>query len=314
MLNKKSVHGFVLVDKEKGVSSFFVLKQLKARLSRQGIDVKNLKIGHAGTLDPIATGLLIVAVGEATKLLEYVVGQDKVYEAECVFGAVTDTYDADGEVELISFGGEDFIDKLSVSSLKKVIHQFTGEIDQIPPRFSAKKIDGVPAYKLARKGEKIEMKSCAVRIDAIDIISFKWPVLTMKVACGAGTYIRSLIHDIGQVLGCGAYMNELRRVSIGKFRVEDAVAVDDFVLENIASIEDSFANFPTVEFGEEDMDILNRGNFVDLSGEDSARDEVFLGKYNGKIFAVLELVRGDGGRGEARASQVKTKKKLNVFI
>lgn len=321
MLNKKSVHGFVLVDKEKGVSSFFVLKQLKARLGRLGIDVKNLKIGHAGTLDPIATGLLIVAVGEATKLLEYVVGQDKVYEAECVFGAVTDTYDADGIVELTSFGGEDFISKLSVDSIKKVVQQFTGEIDQIPPRFSAKKIRGVSAYKLARKGEEIEMKSCKVIVEKIEILSFKWPSLKMRVACGSGTYIRSLVHDIGQVIGCGAYMKELRRVSIGKFCVEDAVSVDDFVLENIASIEDSFANFPTVEFGEEDMDILNRGNFVDLSCEvrgevcgdacvgDFAKNGVFLGKYNGKIFAVLECVRESTGK-----NFIKVKKRLNISL
>lgn len=332
-MNKKSVHGFVLVDKEKGVSSFFVLKQLKVRLSKIGIDVKNLKIGHAGTLDPIATGLLIVAIGEATKLLEYIVGQDKVYEAECVFGAVTDTYDADGIVESVDFGGQDFIDKLSVDSIKKVVQQFTGVIDQIPPKFSAKKIGGISAYKLARKGEEIEMKSCKVNVDKIEISSFKWPSLKMRVECGSGTYIRSLIHDIGGEIGCGAYMSGLRRVSIGNFRVEDAVKVDDFVLDNIVSIDDGFVELPIFDFDETDMEVLNKGNFVDVGGGDHgdrgacgvgagdgvrgdvdgggesfAKNGAFLGRCNGKIFAVLECVRG------GEVFQIKTKKKLNVFV
>jgi len=320
-MNKKSVHGFVLVDKEKGVSSFFVLKQLKSRLAKQGIDVKKIKMGHAGTLDPLATGLLIVAVGEATKLLEYIVGQDKVYEAEAFLGAVTDTYDAEGEAVSTDFAGE-----VSYNVIKKVVQQFTGEIKQIPPRFSAKKIGGVAAYKLVRGGADVEMKECDIRIDKIDVISFKWPSLAMKVKCSSGTYIRSLIYDIGRVLGCGAYMSALRRVSIGDFEVGNAVKVDDFSVDDVVSIEDSFADFPTVDFSDEEMTILNRGNFVEagdrevklfggeVRDDDVCQDDdvdqdgsVFLGRCNGKIFAVLEVC-GDG------SGMVKVKKKLNVFV
>lgn len=302
-MNKKSVHGFVLVDKEKGVSSFFVLKQLKSRLAKQGIDVKKIKMGHAGTLDPLATGLLIVAVGEATKLLEYIVGQDKVYEAEAFLGAVTDTYDAEGEVVFADFAGE-----VSRSVIKKVVQQFTGEIKQIPPKFSAKKIGGVAAYKLVRDGADVEMKECDIRIDKIDVISFEWPSLAMKVKCSSGTYIRSLIHDIGQVLGCGAYMSALRRVSIGDFEIGDAVKVDDFSVDDVVSIEKSFSNFPTIDFTDEEMTILNRGNFVEAGDREvKLFGDVFLGRCNGKTFAILEVC-GDG------SGMVKVKKKLNVFV
>ena len=316
-MNKKSVHGFALVDKEKGVSSFFVLKQLKARLAREGslvrkvtdgrdrIDLKHLKIGHAGTLDPIATGLLVVAVGEATKLLEYVVGADKVYAATAFLGAVTETYDAEGEVNSTDFSNDANEGGITLKLIKKVVQKFTGEIKQIPPKFSAKKIGGVSAYKLAREGQEVSMKECAVRVDAIDVISFKWPELKMRVKCSSGTYIRSLIHDIGQALKCGAYMLELRRFSVGGFDVRDAVKVDDFSFCDVREIE-KFTDLKVIDFGDDvdSFNRLNRGMFVKAS---APKDSVFLGKFNGKIFAILEKCKDGVGL-------VKVKKKLNVFV
>lgn len=218
--------GFLLVDKEKGWTSFDVVAKIRGVLSRgvakQG-KRKRLKVGHAGTLDPLATGLLFIAVGDYTKLLKNFVGLDKEYEVEAEFGFTSDTYDAEGNLQKVDVSFE-----AGITDIEKIIKdKFVGEIEQIPPKYSALKINGKKAYELARSGKEFEVKSRKVVIKQFDIIDFNWPIVKFRIFCGSGTYVRSLIHDLGQELGCGAYVKGLRRTKVGDFSVEKALRFSD---------------------------------------------------------------------------------------
>lgn len=223
------MQGFLLIDKGEGLTSFDVISRIRRWTGER-------RVGHAGTLDPLATGLLVVAVGKATKLLKNFVGLNKEYEVKARFGAVSDTYDREGRIVAT---GE--IKEFSQTDLAELIcEKFLGEIDQIPPKYSALKINGKKAADMARKGIEFEMKPRKVKIYSFDVTDFKWPEVGFKIHCGSGTYIRSLIHDIGQELGCGAYVTQLRRGKVGNFSVEDKKVVVvgrefDFANKNIES-------------------------------------------------------------------------------
>jgi len=213
--------GFLLVDKPKGITSHDVIDQLR---KITGIR----KIGHSGTLDPLAEGLLIVGIGRpATKRLSFFLNLDKEYIAKIRLGAISDTYDAEGKITEI-----ENVSPPSLQKVKKVISKFIGEIDQIPPLFSAKKIRGKKLYELAREGKKIKVEPKKVKIFNIEILDYKFPYLTIKVNCSSGTYIRSLAHDIGQKLGCGGYVEELSREKIGKFSRKKAKKLSEITKEN----------------------------------------------------------------------------------
>jgi len=215
--------GFLLIDKEKGMTSFDVIRVLKRKFG-----IKKLKIGHAGTLDPIATGLMIVAIGKATKLLGGFLGANKTYIGSAKFGAVSDTYDADGKITEMSD-----IAPVSLDLIKKVVQEkFVGKINQMPPKFSAKKVDGKRAYDLARKGEEFTLKPKEIEVYDFKILSFKWPHVEFSVSGSSGTYIRSLVHDLGQALKVGAYMDSLRRTQIGNAKIADAVRISEFEVES----------------------------------------------------------------------------------
>ncbi|MEK7528918.1 MAG: tRNA pseudouridine(55) synthase TruB [Patescibacteria group bacterium] len=200
----------LLIDKPKGITSFDVIRRLRK--------VHNIrKMGHAGTLDPLATGLMIIGVGKGTKKLTGFIKLDKEYEGEIEFGKISDTYDADGVIKNAYSGGPIERERIESALLK-----FTGEFEQMPPIFSAKKIKGVPAYKLARKGEKVVLEPKKITIHAIDIMAYEWPILRVRVRCSSGTYVRSLAHDLGEALGCGGYLTELRRTRIGAYSVDQA--------------------------------------------------------------------------------------------
>lgn len=178
-------------------------------------------MGHAGTLDPLATGLLIIATDKATKQINSFMNLDKEYEALVEFGKTSNTYDADGiltEHTLKNIGREEF---------EKILTKFTGEIKQMPPIFSAKKVNGQRAYDLARKGLEVKLEARLVKINKIEIIEWNWPLVRLRIACGKGTYIRSLAHDLGKVIGCGGYIKELRRTAIGQYRVENATKLKE---------------------------------------------------------------------------------------
>ncbi len=208
---EQKIDGVLLVDKKSGLTSHDVVEKFRRRTN-----VK--KAGHTGTLDPLATGLLVLCVGKATRLQAYLMGMEKTYEGVIQFGWATDSYDSDGEP-----AGE--VKEIDVEHIDftPLVSKFTGEIEQMPPAFSAKKIQGVRAYELARKGEQPELKPKRVTVYEFTILSVDGSRARFRVRSSAGTYIRSLAHDLGIAAGVPAHLKELRRTVIGRFRIEDAL-------------------------------------------------------------------------------------------
>jgi tRNA pseudouridine55 synthase len=202
-------HGLLILDKPAGVTSAQAIADIKRRFGRK------TKVGHAGTLDPFATGVLLVLVGDATRLSNLAMALPKTYVACVRFGWQTDTLDPDGQVVAEADPG-------SERDLTEVVQSFVGEIEQTPPAFSALKIDGDRAYKLARKGETPALESRTVVIHEIGIEDTRWPEVSLRIVCGAGTYVRALARDLGQRIGLPASLTRLRRTAIGPFRAEAA--------------------------------------------------------------------------------------------
>lgn len=215
----------IIFNKPKGFTSQQAVTEVKKLL-------KVRKIGHAGTLDPIATGVLILCTNEATKITPFLIELEKEYVFKARFGITTDTFDSQGKIKSIK---EYF--KLDKSDLERIIKQFTGEILQIPPMYSAVKIQGEPLYKLARKGIEIERKAKRVFIHSIIIEEFEPPFVTFKVVCSKGTYVRALCHEIGLSAGVGAHVVELCRTRVGKFSIEDSIDLDE--LKNLIHLHPS---------------------------------------------------------------------------
>ena len=216
--------GILLIDKPKGWSSFDVIRKLRGSLREQAnsSDTKaKIKMGHAGTLDPLATGLLVVLIGKATKQQQDFMKLDKCYEAEVTLGATSTTDDAEGD---LSNYQEPDIDPPQKEDLLAVIDKLKGEIEQVPPRHSAIKIDGQRAYKRARNGEEVEMPPRKVKVYGYKDIQYDYPLISFRVEVSSGTYIRSLARDIGEQLGTGGYLSALRRTSIGEFNVDYAIS------------------------------------------------------------------------------------------
>ena len=207
----------LLVDKPLDWTSFQAVNKLKYKLKRQFSLPKKFKIGHAGTLDPRATGLLIVCTGKFTKKIPEIQDAPKEYLTEIKIGVQTESYDTE-KPEILH---QDY-SHITADFIKQTLEKFVGEIEQKPPIFSAIKIDGNRAYDLARKGEEVEMKSRKTTIHYINEVEIDLPFVRFTVGCSKGTYIRSLAHDIGQKLGVGAYLNNLRRTKIGEYSVENA--------------------------------------------------------------------------------------------
>ena len=206
----------LLINKPLHWTSFDVVRKLRSL-----IQIK--KIGHAGTLDPLATGLLIVCTGKFTKKINEYMAQEKEYTGTITVEAVTPTYD----LESLPEQQKDF-SFVTDEMLHTTTQQFTGDIQQLPPIFSAIKKDGVALYELARRGEDVELKPRSIYIKSFEIVSIELPVIHFKVVCGTGTYIRSLANDYGAVLGCGAYLSKLCRTRIGDFKIDDAMEMEEF--------------------------------------------------------------------------------------
>lgn len=231
--------GLLLIDKPAGPTSHDIIQKLR-RLS--GVR----RIGHAGTLDPLASGLLLVCVGRATRLLEYLLDQPKRYEATVRLGQSTDTFDAEGSVVRVRSV------EVTAGEIEEALEQFRGPIVQYAPAYSAVKQDGVPLYKMAREGQTVERPPREVTIHDLQLVSWHEPALTLDVACSSGTYIRSLADDLGEALGCGGHITALRRTVIGRFTVDQAVAVDELDSENWANHllppDTAVSHLPRVEF------------------------------------------------------------------
>lgn len=206
----------MLVDKPLGWTSFDVIRKLRHL-------IRIRKIGHAGTLDPLATGLLIVCTGKFTKRINQYMAQQKEYTGTITIGATTPTYDLESEPT-------NFIatDHITLEKVRSILPQFTGPIEQIPPAHSAIKVDGKRVYELARKGKEVKLEPRSVHIYSFEVLSLQDAQLQFRVVCSTGTYIRSLANDLGQALGCGAYLSSLRRTRIGEFDVSAAHTMESF--------------------------------------------------------------------------------------
>src|SRR4051812_23446028 len=206
--------GVLLVDKKTGITSHDVVEKFRRRSHIK-------KVGHTGTLDPLATGLLVLCVGKATRLQAYLMGMEKVYEGVIQFGWATDSYDAAGTP-----AGEPNEVNVEHIDFTPLIAPFLGAIEQMPPQFSAKKVNGVRAYELARKGEVAALTPKSVTVYEFEIISVTGSTARFRVRSSAGTYVRSLAHELGQAAGVPAHLKELRRTAIGNFKIEDALSYE----------------------------------------------------------------------------------------
>jgi len=220
-----------LVDKPVDWTSFDVVNKLRYSL-RNVTGKKKIKVGHAGTLDPFATGLLIICSGKATKSIDLTANREKEYIAEFELGKSTDSQDVTGEI----LSEKPVSASVTREAIEEIINtHFMGEIEQIPPMFSAVKVDGKRLYKLARKGEEVERKSRKITILTYEVLQFEAPFVTVRIKCSKGTYIRTLAHDLGEKLGCGAYCKQLQRTKVGEYSLENAFSVEE-TIQQILSV------------------------------------------------------------------------------
>jgi tRNA pseudouridine55 synthase len=208
--------GILLVDKPAGITSHDIVDRLRRKL-------KMKKIGHAGTLDPLATGLMIMLIGKATKVSQFLISLDKSYEGEFLLGVETDSQDADGQV----VQEKPVSPEINEERVKEEMKSFLGDQYQTPPMFSAKKIDGVPLYKMARKGKTVEREPRFIRINELSLKNWDSPRGEFSMACSKGTYVRTVLHDLGQRLECGAHLTSLRRTQIDQFEIEGAKTLEE---------------------------------------------------------------------------------------
>ena len=222
-IQERFIEGKVLlIDKDFKWTSFDVVNKIRWIINKQ-LGIKKIKAGHAGTLDPLATGLVIVCTGKATKRVEEFIHLEKEYIFTMKLGETTPSFDLETEVSFVKDPAD-----ITIDQVKTVTKKYIGDIMQVPPSFSAKYICGTRAYEFARKGIVIEMDPVPVKINECEIQQFDNPFVTIRVVCSKGTYIRSLARDIGNDLGCGAYISELRRTAIGNNNIKDAFTINEF--------------------------------------------------------------------------------------
>ncbi|QDU64548.1 tRNA pseudouridine synthase B [Planctomycetes bacterium Pan216] len=247
-------------------SFYLAIDKPGAMSSRRVVDivgrcVGTRKVGHAGTLDPLATGVLVTAIGRATRLVEYVQRMPKTYEAEFQLGATSDTDDIEGEVHV----REDVV-MPDEATIRKALEPFVGTIDQVPPAYSALKLEGRRAYDLARRGEEVVLNARPVTIHAITLLGLELPRLRLRIECGSGTYIRSLARDLGERLGTGGLMSALRRTAIGSFVAERAVTIDELSTgawrEKIEPLEKGVEHLPRLVIAPEKTWAFSQGQHV----------------------------------------------------
>jgi tRNA pseudouridine55 synthase len=227
--------GVFLVDKPLGCTSHDVVNDIRRRFHTK-------RVGHAGTLDPLATGLLVVAVGPATRFLQYLPLEPKEYVAEITFGEATTTYDKEGEIVAQSAVPSDLLD-----AVNRVLPSFLGLIQQIPPMFSAVKVGGKALYKYARAGDEVTRESRNVHIGAFEIEQIDERRMKARIVCSGGTYIRTLAHDLGQAVGCGAHLSGLLRSRVGRFDLEQALPLDRLSREGLMPLEEALKPMPMLE-------------------------------------------------------------------
>jgi tRNA pseudouridine55 synthase len=292
--------GILNIDKPPGMTSHDVVDAVR-RVAGQR------KVGHAGTLDPMATGVLLVCLGQATRVSEYLMASRKRYRATITLGMTTNTYDADGEI-IDSGGSADF----GREEIETALSHFVGRVEQVPPMYSAVKQGGQPLYRLARQGKTVEREPRPVEIDAIELLDWTPPSLVVEVACSPGTYLRSLAHDLGQQLGSGAYLAALVRLSSGRFTLEEAVSLqrleeafqhgqeDRYLLP----LDEAFLDWPAMIVGVEDARCLVHGQAI--QGEPPAKelDQLLLHRAYSLDGDFLAILTYHGASGQWRPKKV----------
>lgn len=276
--------GIIVINKRKGMTSFDVVRGVKKALNTK-------KVGHTGTLDPMAEGVLPICVGRATKFAELIMSEEKIYRAEMKLGSVTETYDAEGEV----------IEECEVSHItedmaKEALMSFVKEYDQVPPIYSAIKVNGKRLYEYARKGEKVEIKSRKISIYDISEVEIDLPYIRFDVRCSKGTYIRSLCYDIGRALESGAHMTALTRLKSGDFKIEDAVLLEEINGDNyneyMMRVEDIFSSCEELLLNEKFSKLVSNGVVVSdrrLTGNLRENQEYRVYKDSGEFLGLGKL-------------------------
>lgn len=284
--------GILVVDKPPGASSFDVV-----RMVRRGTGEK--RVGHAGTLDPAATGVLVVLLGQATRVTEYLMDMRKTYRATLHLGVATSTYDSEGDVT-----AEGDASEVTEARLRETLAAFVGRIEQVPPAHSAVKIDGERAYRRARRGEGVALKARPVTVYRIDLLRFQPPDAEIEVECARGTYIRSLAHDAGQKLGCGAHLSALRRTRVGPFAIEAAAdepslraAFADGTWRELLQPPDcGLIALPAITLEIEDEKDIRHGQAVDIAGVDAPADGAEARGYaeDGSLVGIIAFDAASG--------------------
>ena len=281
------MNGVIVINKPAGLTSHDVVNRVRRILAEKSI-------GHLGTLDPMATGVLPLVAGRMTRLSQFYTMSNKSYEGEIRFGFSTDTYDAEGEPV-----GDVREVKVELEQLREAVRQFNGRIQQVPPQFSAKKVDGVPAYKHARKNREVELKSVEVEVRRFEILSLEGDRARFQADVSSGTYIRSIAHDLGQKLGIGAHLSALTRTASGEFKIEESVRLEDLqhAFQN-GTAEQLFIHprrllpeFPCVTADEQSAAFIRNGRAVNLPELSRAKlVKVFQGQT--ELIAIVSRVAG----------------------
>jgi len=278
-----SISGVLVVDKPVGLTSHEVVQ-----IIRRGTYIR--RAGHTGTLDPRASGVLVVLLGPAVRLSEYVSASDKRYQAVILLGKTTDTYDADGRVL-----SSNPVDNITEAQFEEALQQFVGEIEQVPPPYSAIKIKGRKAYEMAREGEEFDLQPRKINVYSLELLEWAPPEAVIDVYCSSGTYIRSLANDLGKMLGCGAHLVGLRRTKSGRFTLRDAVPLrklresfdDGSWYQYVIPAAEALSDWPSIELTEANVDAIRHGHRV--PGEAGVGKMARGISLDGELVALMEF-------------------------
>jgi tRNA pseudouridine55 synthase len=283
--------GLLVLDKPAGITSRDAVDRAARWFPR------TTKIGHAGTLDPLATGVLVLAVGRATRLIEFVQAMPKCYRARFRLGATSNTDDGDGTIT-----PSPNATPVAAPALRSALERFVGEIDQVPPAYSAARVEGRRAYALARRGDDVTLAPRRVRIDRIDLLDYAWPDVEVDVHCGKGTYIRSIARDLGSALAVGGYVVTLRRLRIGPFTVDQAVELDadpETARGKLLPMSSAVSGLPAVTIKPDDLRRLRNGLAVAATGNGQVAvlaesgELVAIGRFDGGLLRPEKVMAND---------------------
>lgn len=269
--------GVLLVQKPLSVTSHDVVNTVRRKFGTR-------RVGHAGTLDPLATGLLVIAVGPATRFLQYLPLEPKEYIADVQFGRATTTYDLEGDSTFEGPVPPDLGAAIEIAKPK-----FLGLIEQVPPMYSAVKVKGKPLYAYARSGQEIERNSRRVHIGAFDVLELGATSAKVRIECSGGTYVRSLAHDMGEAVGCGAHLTGLLRTGVGRFRVEQGTPLEEIEPSLVYPLREALAPMPMVSLEESDVQRIRLGQPIDVAFPEEAKLVALL-DGEGRVFSVARVI------------------------